>query len=429
MDAEVISIGDELTSGERLDTNSQWLSQRLAGLGIRTLFHTTVADDLTSNQAVFANACRRADVVISTGGLGPTADDLTRQSLAQLLDVDLVQDDASLRHIEERFSRRDRPMPESNRIQAMFPAGTRPIPNPHGTAPGIHGQRDRANFFCLPGVPAEMREMWNETVEASLVEMLGAQRRVIRNRRLKCFGVGESDLERMLPDLIRRGREPTVGITVSQATITLRITAHGADDEECQCLIAPTEATIRECLGNLVFGEEDDELHHVVHRELRRRNHTMAIVECGTHGLLASWFAPLRDSDQLGATSFNTLPFAAVLQDERCLASLGLAVDEPLTSEAAVGALARAVKQLTLADIVAVVGDFTHPIGDLDGVCPCAIWGPTDETEPLDKAGPQVVTFASRLAGHPEVVRPRIAKQVLDRIRISLNIADHGAAQ
>ncbi|HVX60382.1 MAG TPA: competence/damage-inducible protein A, partial [Pirellulales bacterium] len=137
MIAEVISIGDELTSGQRLDTNSQWLSQRLGEIGIPVMYHTTVADDLEANVSVFRTAVGRADVVISTGGLGPTADDLTREALARLVGAELVLDEASLAHIQAMFSRRKRDMPERNRVQAMFPAGSRVIFNPHGTAPGI----------------------------------------------------------------------------------------------------------------------------------------------------------------------------------------------------------------------------------------------------------------------------------------------------
>ncbi len=143
-------------------------------------------------------------------------------------------------------------------------------------------------MFALPGVPAEMFEMFDQTVEPAIAAALGP-RRVIRHRRIKCFGAGESHVEQMLPDLIRRGREPAVGITVHEATITLRISAAGASDEECLAAMQPTLATIRQCLGNLVFGEEDDELEDVVVRLLGERGQSLATVEAGTQGLLAHW--------------------------------------------------------------------------------------------------------------------------------------------
>src|SRR6187401_1096327 len=231
MRAEIISIGDELTTGQRLDTNSQWLAERLLEIGVPVAFHTTVGDQLADNVLVYRQACERADIVVATVGLGPTADDLTRQALADVAGVPLVQDDASLAHIKALFSRRKREMPPANVVQAQFPQGSRPIHNPNGSAPGIDIAIPRAvgnpaRVFALPGVPAELKEMWSATVAPAIQSLLGV-RRVIAHHRIKCFGVGESDLEAMLPDLIARQRYPIVGITVSQATITLRITAEG----------------------------------------------------------------------------------------------------------------------------------------------------------------------------------------------------------
>ena len=275
MIAEIISIGDELTSGQRLDTNSQWLSQQLGDLGIQVLYHTTVADDLEANVHVFQTAANRADIVVASGGLGPTADDLTRDALARAAGVSLVLDEPSLAHIRSLFARHNREMPERNRLQAMFPTGARPIPNACGTAPGIDLIVSRAGagqsrVFALPGVPVEMFEMFAAWVAPAVAGMQPEQR-IIRHRRIKCFGAGESQVEQMLPDLIRRGRQPAVGITVHAATITLRITAEGRTAEECYAAMQPTADTIHECLGNLVFGEEDDELEDVVVQLLAER--------------------------------------------------------------------------------------------------------------------------------------------------------------
>src|SRR6186997_2405402 len=207
MRAEIIAIGDELTSGQRLDTNSQWLSQRLGELGIPVAFHTTVRDDLDDNVAAFRNAIERADVVVATGGLGPTADDLTREALAAAAGVELYEDAAALAHIRNLFARRKREMPERNKLQAQFPRGSRVVPNPEGTAPGIDLTVPRScvppcRVFALPGVPAELFTMWNDTVKPALVAAQPSSR-IICHRRIKCFGVGESDLEAMLPDMIR----------------------------------------------------------------------------------------------------------------------------------------------------------------------------------------------------------------------------------
>jgi nicotinamide-nucleotide amidase len=298
MYSEIIAIGDEITSGQLLDTNTQWLSQRLEELGVRVLYHTTVGDELTPNVNVFRNAIDRAEVIVATGGLGPTADDLTREALAEATGRPLQLDADALEYIRRMFAARNRPMAKSNELQAMFPTGSRVILNPNGTAPGIDLEiaregRSPCRVICLPGVPAEMVEMWHNSVGATLADFVGADRRVIRRRLLHCFGAGESQIEAMLPDLIRRGRRPTVGITAGKATITLRIAADGATEEECAAAIAPVEATIRQCLGSLVFGEEDEELQHVVARLLRNQGKTLATAECGTAGLMAAWLGHL----------------------------------------------------------------------------------------------------------------------------------------
>jgi len=291
MHAEIIAIGDEITSGQLLDTNSQWLSQRLEEMGVRVLYHTAVGDELDACAEVFRRAIARADVVIATGGLGPTADDLTREALAEATGRPLTLNLKALEHVRAMFARRKGRMPDRNQQQAMFPEGARMIHNPNGTAPGIEldvPREDAAScrVFALPGVPAEIKEIWDDSVARRLGE-LGGGRTVVRHRRIKCFGAGESHIEAMLPDLIRRGRTPRVGINASKTTIILRITAEGASEAECHQAMEPTIATIRACLGELVFGQGDDELQDAVVRLLQQQNKTLATAEWGTAGLVA----------------------------------------------------------------------------------------------------------------------------------------------
>ena len=305
--AEVIAIGDELVSGQRLDTNSRWLAAELGVLGIPVTFHTTAADTLEAGVAAFRIACERAAIVVSTGGLGPTADDLTRDVLADVVGVPLVESSDALVVIASRFARRGVSMPESNRRQAAFPAGSRVIPNPHGTAPGIdvdvvrEGRASRV--FALPGVPAEMRPMWQETVVPALIAMRPGGGTILQ-RRIKCFGAGESAIEAMLPDLVRRGREPVVGITAHEATITLRIAAAGRDESSCRDAICDTEATIRQCLGSLVYGVEDDEVEDAALRALRAAGASLAVAEIGTEGRVAALLAQAQVRDAGGAAAF-----------------------------------------------------------------------------------------------------------------------------
>jgi len=414
MRAEVISIGDELTSGQRLDTNSQWLSQRLADLGIETAYHTTVADDMEANVGVFAAAIERADVVVVTGGLGPTADDLTREALAAAAGCELKFDADALRTIEAMFARRSRPMPERNRKQAYFPAGSRIVPNPQGTAPGIDLDAPRAGrtacrVFALPGVPAEMREMWDDTVSPALRAMNPAAR-IIRHRRIKCFGVGESDLEQMLPDLIRRGRTPSVGITVHEATITLRITTAGTDDEECRAMMEPTAQTIYECLGELVYGEEDDELEHAVVRLLRRRDLRLATTEWGTAGLVAQRLSYVAEAAGYYAGG------AILSGDTSVVRWLDTTADVVTTDDACLSQTTARMAETARARFGADLGLAVGPAPDISKL------GDAGSADICIALATREGTSVRKLsyAGHSEIVRSRAAKQALNLVRLEL---------
>jgi len=432
MNAEVIAIGDELTSGQRLDTNSQWLSQRLAELGIPVLFHTTVGDELQPTVHVFRQAIQRVDVVVATGGLGPTADDLTRDALAQATGRPLVLEETALAHIRALFARRKRAMPERNVVQAMFPEGSRIIPNPHGTAPGVDLEASSGDktcrLFALPGVPAEMREMWSQSVAPALAAM-PRPGRMIRHRSIHCFGVGESDLEQMLPDLIRRGRVPAVGITASKATLTLRVTAQGESAEECDRQMAPTIAVIHECLGNLVFGEENEELQHAVVRLLRERAATLATAEIGSGGVVAGW---LSDADVDGEVFAGGLVIRPAQEPLRARADRTThgEEEEPDVEQATT------IREMfdrhfsrfqTWRDVVARYAQWTRELfsanyGLAIGAFPqsdSALTAPGDVH--IGLASPKgITTRCMPFAGHPDIVQTRAMKQSLNDLRLLL---------
>lgn len=405
--AEVISIGDEMTSGARLDTNAQWLSRRLGELGIQVSFHSTVGDTLEHNVDVFRLAARRADVVVATGGLGPTRDDLTREALSAAVGQPLQMNAEAMKHIQEMFARRDREMPERNRVQAMFPRGSRQIFNPQGTAPGIDvtvARKDSvtgSRIYALPGVPAEMKRMFNDTVAARIMEQSGGAK-VIRQQVMRFFGTGESDMERRLGEMIARDREPRVGITVSTATISLRITATADSEEQCQQMIDATRTEILERVGEFHFGDgESYEQYHSIDETLRGRGESLMVLEFGRAAPLGDWFAALGSTPSyLGGLSLATSSDLKKLF--RC------------DSEASA---IEVLKQSYGVDWVLLVDAYP----ELDRTSDLPL--PASEVRLLivDPTG-QELTTRKTMGGHPDVLQPRIAKagmawlrKVLDR--------------
>ena len=332
--AEVISIGDEITSGVRVDTNTAWISKRLGEIGIRVAFHATVGDDLKDNVEVFRIAAQRADIIICTGGLGPTADDLTRHAIGKMAAVELIKDDSVLDHIKQMYTRRGRDMPVNNEIQAWFPAGANVIDNPEGTAPGIdfrgsNSQDKEYRIFALPGVPVEMKQMWEATVEPELKKFFGLDS-VIAHHTVHCFGSGESQIETMLPDLVKRGRDPSVGITASAATISLRVSTRGETVEQCQDKMKPTIALINESLGDLVFGENGQQLEDIVVQSLRSKTMTIAIVDFGLSGAVAELIKKLDADGQflIHSEIASAEALEDSLDDESIGRTLGKVADE-----------------------------------------------------------------------------------------------------
>lgn len=306
--AGILSIGDELTLGQNLDTNSQWLSQQLVARGITPIEHTTVADSLAATRDALLRLAASCDVLIVSGGLGPTADDLTRGALAAAMDDTLVEDPESMAQIAAWFAGRTRPMPPLNRVQALRPSRAAAIANPAGTAPGIQGMlsiRGReVDVFCLPGPPREMRPMFQRHVAPRL-----RAARMVRTRALLTFGLGESEIAMRLGELMSRNQSPLVGTTASQGVVACRIRYDGAPgqgDDEAAAAIAKVEAKIREVLGPYVFGVEGDSLQSVVLGLLASRGETLATVESCTGGLAGALLTEVPGSSAVYAGGFVT---------------------------------------------------------------------------------------------------------------------------
>lgn len=285
MKAIIIAVGSELTSGQTIDTNSAWLSRQLAQIGVPVLLHTTVADETEPLEREIRRACEAADAVLITGGLGPTEDDLTRNALAAVMGVGLELREDFLDQVRHFFAQRNRDMPEANVVQAMFPVGSTPIENTCGTAPGIRATIGTSTVYIMPGVPREMRVMYERDILPQLRSRAGGS--VILHRVIHTFGAGESDVGEQIRDLMKRGRNPSVGTTAQQAVIGVRIQAAGTTPDEAAHLLEQTSAEVRSRLGSLIYGQDEDTLWSIVAHRLIAAGKTLATAESCTGGLIA----------------------------------------------------------------------------------------------------------------------------------------------
>lgn len=289
MHAEILSIGSEILLGEIVDTNSATIAQKLRSIGMPLRHIASVGDDLGLIVAAIRLGMARSDLLITTGGLGPTVDDLTRQAFALAVGQPLLPDPDALAQIEQRFRRWGRPMGENNRRQAYRPEGSIPIANPVGTAPCFIVEQDGHVGLCLPGVPKEMEYLLDHAVLPFLRQRFGLSG-IVKSRALHIAGAGESAVDAQVGDLEELAN-PAVGLNAHPGIVTLRITATAASAAEADDLIAPVEATARERLGELVFGADAETLEAAVLAALARRGETLATVESGTGGRLAGKLA------------------------------------------------------------------------------------------------------------------------------------------
>ena len=284
--AWLISVGTELTLGQTVDTNAAWLAQRLAAFGLRAPRHVTVPDEVDAIRDVLLEAAAAADVILVTGGLGPTEDDLTRHALAAAAGVGLELHQPSVEQIRARFAARGREMPRTNTIQAMIPQGGQAIPNARGTAPGLRLTLGGVPCFVMPGVPAEMREMFDADIAPVLAA--AADGAVLASRCVHTFGLGESMIGERIKDLMVRGRNPEVGTTADLGVVGVRINVRAASRAEADAQLEATEAELRRRLGVVVFGHDADTLPSVVGGLLTAAGATVATAESCTGGMIGA---------------------------------------------------------------------------------------------------------------------------------------------
>ncbi len=284
--AEIVAIGSELLLGQIVDTNSAWMAQRLTALGVNLYFKSVVGDNPDRMKEVIARALERADIVITSGGLGPTQDDLTREVVADVTGRKLVQNAEMLEQVEEHFRRRRRTMTPNNIRQSYMPEGAIAVKNPNGTAPCFIVEEPRGVIYSLPGVPVEMKWLFENEVEPYLRRKFNLAE-VIHYRVLKIVGIGESAVDDKVGHLIANSSNPTVGVLALPGQVDVRIAAKAANRDEAMKMIAPVEAEVRSLLGNAIFAADDEAMEHVVGRLLREQKKTVAACEDLTCGQLA----------------------------------------------------------------------------------------------------------------------------------------------
>ncbi len=284
--AEIISVGTELLLGNILNTDAQFLSQELSALGINVFYQTVVGDNPQRLEKAVALAKSRADILITTGGLGPTCDDLTKQTLARCFGKKLVHDAESEGRIRAYFERRlhSAAMPENNLQQAMLPEGCVILQNDWGTAPGCIFESEGCHVVMLPGPPSECRPMFLERARPYLRKLSG---QTIRSRSLRIFGMGESAVEALLRDEMNAMENPTLAPYAKTGEVELRITAKADSDAQADALIAPVEAHLRQMFGDMVYGADVDGLEAVAFALLREKGLTLGCAESCTGGLIA----------------------------------------------------------------------------------------------------------------------------------------------
>lgn len=290
MQAEIVSVGSELLLGQIVDTNSAVIGRHLAAIGLDLYYKTTVGDNLSRLTAVLRQALARSEVVITTGGIGPTADDVTREAVAAATGRELEFSEHLMAQIEAFFLARGFKLSPSNRRQAFIPRGAIPIENPVGTAPAFVVEVGERCVITLPGVPREMEHLLVTRVLPYLRERYGLKGE-IRLRVLKVVGLGESRIGELLADFMEKGRNPTIGTLAHLGQVDVRIAAKGSDAETAQRLIEPVEAQIRERLGDLIFGADSETLESVISAQARRVGARVAVAESGSGGVVAERLA------------------------------------------------------------------------------------------------------------------------------------------
>ena len=334
MKAEIMSIGTELLMGELVDTNSTYLASELAKIGVELSRITKVGDNPDQLREVLDSAWRRSDVIVTTGGLGPTSDDLTRETIAKVLDEEMFVNNGLLKHLKSLFDGRGYPMPESNVKQATLISSAYSIPNPLGTAPGWFVEKDQRIIVAMPGPPRELQRMWNSEVKSMLKER--NQGVTILTKTFKTFGITEGGLNELVSPLFEN-LNPYLGIYSKSDGIHLRAIASASNEDEASELLRPIEREIRGTVGKAIWGIDDETPEGKMAEFLNKQGESVGIIESFTCGLLVSTLGNVPDSGSFmkgGIVVYDPKSYKHYGVDEFTLRNYGIVSAETAESMA-----------------------------------------------------------------------------------------------
>jgi nicotinamide-nucleotide amidase len=427
MTAEIICVGTELLLGDILNSNAQYLAQQLANLGIPHYYQTTVGDNPDRIKQVMAIATQRSQLLIFTGGLGPTPDDLTVETIADFYNVPLTERPEIIEDITQKFAQRGRVMTPSNRKQALLPEGADVLYNPIGSAPGIIFKRDKVTILAFPGVPAEMKRMWEE-ITVPYLQSNGWCGQTIYSRSLKFWGTTESALAEKVAPLLELNN-PTVAPYANHGEVRLRFSARAESPEAAMEAIAPVEQKIREIAGTDCYGIDDETLASVVGKLLLEKGQTLAVAESCTGGGLGSLLTEIAGSSNYflgGIIAYDNRIKAGLLNvSEEDLEQFG-AVSAPVAQQMAAG-VARSFGTDWGLSITGIAG----PGGGSEikpvGLVYIGLAGPDGDPAPLEKGGARgkllkVESFEYRFGAtrSRDWIRRASASMALDKLRRQL---------
>ena len=359
MNCEIICVGTELLLGNILNTDAKFLSERLSALGINVFYQTVVGDNPERLQKAIDIAFSRCDMILFSGGLGPTEDDLTKETVARTMGCELKLHQESLDHIKTYFQKLCRNMTKNNEKQAMLPEGCIVFPNLNGTAPGCAIEKDGKIAILLPGPPSELTLMFNTFVFPYLQEKTNE---TIVSKTLRVFGIGESAVETEILDIIRSGQNPTVAPYAKTCEVHLRITAKTDCEQSGQKMIAETECKIRERIGEYIYGYDEDTLESVVVGLLKEKGLTLSTAESCTGGMIAEKITSVPGSSDVFGFGFVTY----ANQAKETLLGVDTLKEHGAVSEETAISMAEGALQKSGSDISVAVTGIAGPGGGTD---------------------------------------------------------------